>query len=319
MDRLRILTWHVHGSYLAALAHLPHEIVLPVRPDAGPGWDGLGVGRSWPPNVVAVPADEVQGMAIDVVLLQSARNYEEDQHLVVDQRHRNVPRIFLEHDPPRGHPTDTRHHVDDPDVLVVHVSHFNRLMWDAGRSPTTVVEHAVAIPEDVRWTGEIERGITAINELRKRGRRLGADIFEAARASVPLDLVGMDSIEMGGLGEIPPEDLPAYEARYRFYFSPVRYTSLPLAVMEAMHVGLPIVALATTEIPVVIEDGVTGFIATDPARLIDRMRDLLADRQRFGIERFVRDWDAIVRDVADRPVGRTHPGIEPRLTAEAVR
>jgi glycosyltransferase involved in cell wall biosynthesis len=87
----------------------------------------------------------------------------------------------------------------------------------------------------------------------------------------------------------------------------MRYTSLPLAVIEGMHIGMPIVALATTELPTVIEDGVSGFVSCDPERLLDGMRRLLADhelarrmgakaremaRERFGIERFVRDWNA---------------------------
>jgi hypothetical protein len=317
VDRLRILTWHVHGSYLAALAHLDHEIVLPVRDDGAAGWGGLGTGRHWPANIREVPVADVPDLDLDVVLLQSRQNLLDDQDGVLGHRHRAVPRIYLEHDPPREHPTDTRHPVDDPNVLLVHVTHFNRLMWDAGRTPTTVVEHGVDLPEDVTWTGALARGICAINDLGTRGRRLGADVFLEAREAVPIDLVGMASESLGGLGAISPDELPAFEARYRFYFSPVRYTSLPLAVVEAMHLGMPVVALATTEIPLVLEDGVTGFSHADPSRLVDGMRELLADRalatrmgsaarerarERFGIDRFVQDWDRILRQVTGRPV-----------------
>jgi glycosyltransferase involved in cell wall biosynthesis len=83
-----------------------------------------------------------------------------------------------------------------------------------------------------------------------------------------------------------------------------------------MMVGLPVVGLATTELPTVIENGVSGYVATDPARLVEPMQALLGDRElaarigaagreqaraRFGIERFVRDWDAAFREVAGRP------------------
>ena len=319
MDRLRILTWHVHGSYLASLARLDHEIFLPRRDDGSPAYGGLGSGRSWPASVHEVPADEVRNLEFDVIVFQSKRNYEVDQHEILTPAQRRLPRVFLEHDPPREHPTDTRHHVDDPNILLVHVTHFNRLMWDADRTPTTVIEHGVAIPDGIRYTGELERGITAINELRKRGRRLGADIFALARSDVPLDLVGMDSAEIGGLGEIPPEDLAAFEARYRFYFNPVRYTSLPLAVVEAMSVGMPIVALATTELPIVIENGVNGFIHADPDKLVEAMQLLLVEPdlarqmgeaaratadERFGIERFTREWDEVLRLVVGQPMRR---------------
>ncbi len=87
----------------------------------------------------------------------------------------------------------------------------------------------------------------------------------------------------------------------------MRYTSLPLAVIEAMTIGMPVVALATTELPAVIEDGVSGFVSCDPERLLIGMVRLLADpdlaremganarrvaEARFGLDRFRRDWEA---------------------------
>src|SRR6266550_3029276 len=75
---------------------------------------------------------------------------------------------------------ETHHLIDDADVLLVHVTAFNALMWDSGRTPTRVIEHGVIDP-GVRWTGELERGLVVVNNLPSRGRRVGADIFERAR------------------------------------------------------------------------------------------------------------------------------------------
>jgi glycosyltransferase involved in cell wall biosynthesis len=115
--------------------------------------------------------------------------------------------------------------------------------------------------------------------------------------------------------------LAAFEARYRFFFNPIRYTSLGLAVIEAMMIGMPIVGLATTEMATAVEDGVSGFLSTDLGRLISRMQDLLADpgearrlgenarrsaSERFSIDRFARDWEDAFATAAGRPVrGRT--------------
>ncbi len=253
-----------------------------------------------------MPAAEVRRLDLDCVLFQHRRNWEHDQYEILSEAQRRLPRVYLEHDPPQEHPSDTRHWVDDPGVLLVHVTPFNALMWDSGRTPTRVVEHGVVVPEGVRYSGEIARGIVVVNHLRQRGRRLGADVFEQVRARVPLDLVGMDAETMGGLGEVFPPALPAFEARYRFFFNPIRYTSLGLAVVEAMTIGLPVVGLATTEMATAIENGVSGFVDTDVNRLLDPMRRLLADPaearrlgegarrralERFGIGRFVRDWE----------------------------
>jgi glycosyltransferase involved in cell wall biosynthesis len=316
MRPLRVLTWHIHGSYLYYLSHARQDFYLPVRADRSNGYGGRAGTFAWPDNVHEVPAEEVRRHRFDCVLFQSRRNWTHDQWEILSEEQRRLPRIYLEHDPPREHPTDTRHPVDDPNVLLVHVTPFNELMWDSGATPTTVIEHGVSVPEDVRYDGSLERGIVVINNLALRGRRLGADIFERVRRDVRLDLVGIGSGELGGLGEIPLPDLPAFEARYRFFFNPIRYTSLGLAVCEAMALGLPVVGLATAEMATVVENGVSGYIDTDVRKLVSAMRWLLAEpeearrlgrgarlraRERFGIERFARDWGRTFHAVCGTP------------------
>jgi Glycosyl transferases group 1 len=316
MRPLRVLTWHVHGNYLYYLSQASAEFYLPVKPGRFPGYGGRGSTFPFGPNVHDVPAEAVRDLSLDCVLFQSQRNYESDQFEILSEAQKRLPRIYLEHDPPRENPTDTRHPVDDANILLVHVTHFNALMWDSGRTPTRVIEHGVTVPEGVRYTGGFERGIVVVNHLKRRGRRLGADIYQRLRHDVPLDLVGMAAEEAGGLGEIKPPELPAFEARYRFFLHPIRYTSLGLAVLEAMMIGMPIVGLATTELTTVIENDVNGYIDTNPDRLVTHMRALLhsparaqelgeaARRtalERFNILRFTRDWEETFEFVAGRP------------------
>lgn len=317
--RRRVLTWHVHGSYLYYLAQAPVDLYVLSTPDRGPGYMGRHGHFPWGENVFDMPVSEVRDHAFDCILFQSHQHYLRDQYQILSPAQQQLPRVYLEHDPPRQHPVDTKHPVDDPDVLVVHVTHFNRLMWDNGRSPTHVIAHGVTVPADVRYTGGKPRGIVVVNHLARRGRRLGADIYADVRQHVALDLVGMGADESpGGLGEVRHDALAAFIAEYRFFFNPIRYTSLGLAVCEAMMLGVPIVGLATTELAVTIENGVSGFVYTDPARLVESMQMLLADpasarrigegaqavaRERFGIERFARDWAQTFDWVAGRREG----------------
>lgn len=311
--KLRILTWHVHGNYLYYLTQVPHTFYVLTDAARSPGYAGRAGHLPWGDNVVELPLEQAGDVAFDCLLFQSRRGYEIDQHRWLTATQRRLPRIYLEHDPPREHPTDSRHPVDDPDMLLVHVTAFNRLMWDSGATPTRVVEHGVMVPEGVRYEGSLARGIAVVNHLARRGRRLGADVYAAARAQVPLDLVGMEAEASGGLGEIPNPELPAFMARYRFYFHPIRWTSLGLAAIEAMMVGLPLVGLATTELVTVIENGRSGYVETDVDRLVGHMQRLLADPaqarrlgagarqtalERFAIGRFVRDWEAVFREAA---------------------
>jgi glycosyltransferase involved in cell wall biosynthesis len=316
MRPLRIFTWHVHGSYLFYLAHARQDFFLPVKPDRPPGYNGRTSSYPWPANVHEVPVEEVRRREFDCVLYQSHDHYLEDQYEVLSESQRRLPRIFLEHDPPRQTPTDTRHPVDDPNVLIVHVTHFNDLMWDSGRSRTRVIEHGVVVPDGIRHTGERPRGLAVVNNLRLRGRRLGADVFDRLRRQFPLDLVGMGWQEAGGLREVPHRELAAFSAPYRFFFNPIRYTSLGLAVCEAMMIGMPILGLATTEMVGVVQNGISGYLETDVRRLADHIRRLLHDplearqlgdgawrtaRERFAIDRFARDWDETFSLVAGRP------------------
>ena len=310
-DKLRILTWHVHGNYLYYLSHVPHLFYVLTDATRSPGYAGRAGCLPWGDNVLELPLGQVPVTDFDCVLYQSRQAYEADRFELLSEAQRNLPRIYLEHDPPRDDASDTHHPVNDPGTLLVHVTHFNRLMWNNGQTPCRVVEHGVRLPDGVRYAGTLPRGIAVVNHLRQRGRRLGADIFATARKQVPLDLVGMDSEHSGGLGEIPNLDLPAFMSHYRFYFHPVRWTSLGLAAIEAMMVGLPILGLATTELVTVIRNGHSGYLHTDLEHLLDEMRHLIASPgaaaelgaaarrealERFNIERFVDDWLQVFRE-----------------------
>jgi hypothetical protein len=311
MRRLRILTWHVHGNYLWYLSQCRHDFYLPVKSDGSPGYHGRGSSFPFGENVKEIPADDVHKENFDCILFQHSRHYLYDQYDLLSYEQRRLPRIYVEHDPPLHHPTDTKHWVDDPNVLVVHVTPFNRLMWDNGDSPVRTIDHGVLVPDDTRYTGELERGIVVVNNLGRRGRRLGPDVYQRVQRDVPLDLVGMNSHELAGLGEVKPMELAAFECRYRFFFNPIRYTSLGLAVCEAMMLGMPIVGLATTEMATAVQNGVSGFVDTDVSKLIEHMRRLLRNpgeakqlgaharnyaRERFHIGRFVTDWETAFAD-----------------------
>jgi glycosyltransferase involved in cell wall biosynthesis len=100
-------------------------------------------------------------------------------------------------------------------------------------------------------------------------------------------------------------------ARRRVYVHPVRWTSLGLSLLEAMHLGMPVVALATTEVVEAVPAD-AGVISTRPERLWDAVRKFLDDEdaarlagkaaraaalERYGLARFLADWDALLEEV----------------------
>lgn len=310
--RLRVLTWHVHGNYLYYLTQVHHDFYLVTKPGNPPGYAGAGGVLPWGANVHEVPAEQVASQEFDVILFQHKIQWDDDRLNLLSDAQRRLPRVYIEHDPPQENPFEQRHWVDDSNTLLVHVTHFNKLMWDCGATPTRVIEHGVIVPDGVRYTGKQERGIVVINHLRQRGRRLGNDVYAEVIKHVPLDLVGMDAQSAGGWGEIGNLELAAFAAQYRFFFNPIRWTSLGLAIVEAMTIGMPIIGLATTELATVIRNGESGYIDTNVPALVDAMQRLIRNpkearllgdgarkvaMERFHIDRFVADWNETLRHV----------------------
>jgi len=314
-EPISVFTWHIHGSYLYYLSQGNYKIYIPVTKEKQEGYYGKGDTFPFGENVIEIPAEEVKNVDLDCILFQSNKNWLVDQFEILSEKQRELPRIYLEHDPPRHTPTETKHIVNDPDVVIVHVSNFNKLMWNNQSSKVVkVIEHGVIVPE-ATYKGDLEKGIVVVNNLFLRGRRLGADIFTEVSKRIPLDLIGMGSKEYGGLGEIPLPELPEFISHYRFFFNPIRYTSLGLAVIEAMMTGLPMVALATTEYVTVIKNYETGFIDTDVDYLVHKMQLLLSNKNwaagigakgqeyaedRFNINRFTEEWENIFESVTSK-------------------
>jgi hypothetical protein len=304
--KLNILIWQIHGSYLNTLVQAPHRFYLPTKLGKPEGYGGRGPTYLWSPDTIEVPAEEVRDLALDLIIYQTQKNFFEDAPEILTPEQRALPAIYLEHNTPQGRINEMVHPVNEPGILLVHVTHFNDLFWDCRETPTCVIDHAV-MPTNGGYTGELEKGVSLVNDMPRRKMVVGADVFTRARSEVPLDLFGFNSKKVGGYGDLPQAEVHERMKAYRLYFNPIRYTSLPLSILEAMEIGLPVVALATTELVTVIKDGENGFIDTNVEKLIRRMRVLLAApqearmigeagrrtvRERFGLVRFIADWEA---------------------------
>ena len=313
MQRLNILIWHIHGAYLTAITQTEHNWYVPTKSGSPEGYVGRGKDSTMPAYVREIAAADVAALPLDLIICQTPRNYQIDRFEILSAEQQALPTIYLEHNTPEPHPTDSMHPAaSDPNVTLVHVTQYNRLMWDNGLAKTRVVEHSVAIDPAIRYQGDRPEGIIIVNELQRRGRMAGFDLFQELKQRVPLTVAGMSSAEIGGIREIQYSQLHGRVAEHRFLFSALRYSSLPLAVIEAMTIGMPIIALATTELPTVIQNDVHGYVSADLDVLSDRMQYLLDNpatakllgdnaRQlalsRFGLSRFTSDWNTIFAEI----------------------
>ena len=329
---MNILLWHVHGSWTTSFVQGQHRYLLPTLPERGPWGGGRPAAWDWPATAVETAPADLADAEVDVVVLQRPEELELAERWLGRTPGRDVPAVYLEHNAPRGHAATSRHPMADrTDLTVVHVTHFNELMWDCGAAPTTVVEHGVVDPGH-RYTGELDAAAVVVNEPVRRNRITGTDLLPRFARTAPLDVFGMGTGDLGaelgldpatrirGRGDLPQQRMHAEMARRRVYLHPLRWTSLGLSLIEAMHLGMPVVALATTEAHEAVPPG-TGHCSTDPERLADGLRELMAEPElasrmgaaarrhaldRYGLDRFLTSWDEVLLQATDgrRRLGR---------------
>jgi glycosyltransferase involved in cell wall biosynthesis len=175
-----------------------------------------------------------------------------------------------------------------------------------------VIEHGVVDPGPL-WTGELARLGVVVNDPARRGRLVGADLVPEFSRIAPVDLFGMNTDRVRGVSayDLPQAELHAALARRRVYVHPFRWTSLGLSLIEAMHLGMPVVALATTEAVEAVPPA-AGACSTRMDVLTGAVRRLLSDPDeaaeagrvareaalaRYGLDRFLHDWDRLLKEV----------------------
>ncbi|MET8358361.1 glycosyltransferase [Micromonospora sp. NPDC005171] len=318
---MNILLWHVHGSWTTSFVHGSHRYLIPTTPDRGPY--GLGRARTypWPDSAVEVSPEELPDADVDVVILQRPEEIDRAEEWLRRRPGRDLPAIYVEHNTPKGDVPNTRHPMADrDDLLIAHVTGFNQIFWDTGATRTTVVDHGIVAPS-ASYSGELDRLAVVINEPVRRGRVTGTDLLPQFAEIAPLDVFGMGVAGLADhLGlpadrltshdDVPQDRMHAELARRRAYLHLCRWTSLGLSLIEAMAIGMPVVALATTEAVVAVPPE-AGALATRTDTLLDAARRFITEpatarqagaaartaaRDRYGLDRFLADWDRLLEE-----------------------
>jgi glycosyltransferase involved in cell wall biosynthesis len=133
----------------------------------------------------------------------------------------------------------------------------------------------------------------------------------AAEVDAEIERLGLAGI----VRRLPFRDGPQrYLRAVDVFVLPSRWESLPIAILEAMAAGLPIVGTRVSGVPEAVDDGHDGRLVEpgEPAQLADALRELLANpglraeygaaarrkaRERFGLDRMIREIAAIYDDL----------------------
>jgi hypothetical protein len=318
--RLRdVLVWHVHGSWMDAFVAGPHTYHVPVTAER----DALGLGlsgRNWP-QAAEVAVEELANRHIDVIVLQRPVEIELTERWLRRRAGIDIPAVYVEHNAPRPHAVDSVHPIADrSDIPLIHVTDFNRLMWDNGSAPRSVIDHGVRDPGQL-YSGEVAAAASMINEPVRRGRVVGTDLLAELSGYTPIDVWGIGTGELNqsvrrgqrvtGRGDLSTGRLMAEVARRRVYLHTARWTSLGLSLIEAMFLGMPVVAVAATMAPLVVPPE-AGVVSADVATLGRAAQAFTFDHAaaeaagkaardfataRFSIDRFLAQWSRLIEEV----------------------
>jgi len=142
--------------------------------------------------------------------------------------------------------------------------------------------------------------------LFKAADALGGDT-DAARGAPGLRRAISD-----GYGRAPFRVYRDLIARYSIYFNPTRLSPMPRSRLEALFCGLALVTTSHHDVGRWLEDGVTGFMADDPATLRGRLKELCDDpglcrklgeagrqmaRERFHVRHYLKTWHETIEEV----------------------
>jgi len=323
---MRILTWHVHGSWMTSFVSGRHDYVIPLTPDRDADGRGRAQTWDWPAQAREVPVADLRDEPLDVAVLQRPHEAELLEQWTGVRAGVDVPAVYVEHNTPTGTAVGTRHAVTRESRLsgipLVHVTHFNVMAWDCGDHEVFVVEHGIADPGH-RYTGEDPSLAAVVNEPVRRWRVAGTDLLLRMARLVPLHVYGMQTEALVGVArergidlasrthDLSQAELHAALGRHRAYFHPYRWTSLGLAMLEAMALGLPVLALSTTEAPEAVPPE-AGIVSNDLARLQATAQEWLDDPttarrhgeaarahvlSRYSLDRFLDSWDHVLKEV----------------------
>ena len=194
MRRMRILAWHVHGSWMTAFVNGPRRPRTGgsrprtgrpgTRPDLGLAGQRAG-GR---PGGGGGPA---AGGGFDVVVLQRPQEIELFRTVDRPRAGIDVPAVYVEHNTPPGDVAGGGTRWPTAGTSRSCTSRRStQLMWDCGDAPTTVIEHGIVDP------GHLYTGALGTHRRRwstSRSAAAGGRHRSGARAgrAVPLEVYGM--------------------------------------------------------------------------------------------------------------------------------
>lgn len=157
----------------------------------------------------------------------------------------------------------------------------------AGRPLTIATLGRISAQKSPALFGSLAHAVTRLRPGKVRFIWIGGGEEEAQLAGCPVEILGWQTREAA---------LRILRAEVDIYLQVSRWEGMPLAILEAMALGLPVVATDVVGNRDAVTDGVTGRVTSDPTALLDALLSMIdheEERQamgRAGREKVARDF-----------------------------
>jgi hypothetical protein len=315
-EPLNILTVCTHESYETNLCKTGHNFYA-FRLDTLKNWDKKY--RPVPKNYTLLNPHRGQEQLpewVDFDLVLSQNKFASLQILQQFAQELQLPLVSLEHCLPGENSGEARLRAlkalrGDVNVFI---SEFSRKGWMWGDDEADVVHHGIdtSLFCSSPIVDKAPHALSVVNAWIERDRECGYKFWKAGTEGLATRVVG----NTPGLSEPArsvQELVRAYQKATCFVNTSL-ISPVPMALLEAMACGLPVVSTNTCMIPEIISHGVNGYLCEKPEDVRYYTNMLLsspelcesigkAARQtiieKFSIEQFVTKWNAIFRKAAN--------------------
>lgn len=295
-----ILTFPTHEGYQTMLGETDHNFYM-LRQNNMKGWDYHT--RKLPKNHYIINNINIT-QNFDMILCQN-RLSQWDLSYQLSQQF-GIPLIMLDHTEvfpniPKDHLPAIKARRGDVNVFI---SEHNRNSW--GSTDGIVIRHGIDTELFSGYTGESSAGISVVNQFPYRDVFCGWSLWKSITQKIKVDLVGENPGLSNSISD--PVELVNTLKSHRYFLNTSQLSPIPLSVMEAMSVGMPIISTAKQEIPTIVRNGTDGFLSDDPDELIRYAKLLIEDAElaksmgsnarkniieNFSIHSFVDKWNDV--------------------------
>ncbi len=316
-EPLNILTCPTHESSESMLALTGHQFY---------GWEAPG-GKRWNPLFRPVPSNYYlfgkdsgdfrppAGVDFDAVLVQNRFSQYPILSQIANELH--LPLIILEHT--QAYASWTARQLAVLTAMKGHQNVFitkvSQEAWGFSDKDSVVIEHGI---DTGLFAPKVDKrravALSVVNQWAERDEPCGYRFWLQATAGLPVMVLG----DNPGLSKpaANPQVLAEAYASAAVFVNTSLISPVPTALLEAMASGCICISTDTCQIPDVIQDGVTGLLCSSPAEMRATLGEVLADPEgyeilgrnareyvskRYGIERFVAEWNAVFQTAAGTP------------------